>query len=142
MVARQTLTLFVRVQILLPLPHQSIDIDTTNPFRKGADLLYARIRKQSYIADQHKSMGDDMKNDLDASRMKRKVYDIPDFIVSALDESGLWEQYRARPPYQCNDYIGWIIRGKREETRQKRLTQMLDELRNGDAYMGMRYNAN
>ena len=81
-----------------------------------------------------------MHNDIDTSRMKRQIYDIPDFIASALDKSGLWEQYRARPPYQCNDYIGWITRGKREETCQKRLAQMLDELQNGDAYMGMRYN--
>lgn len=79
--------------------------------------------------------------DMDTSRMTRQVYDIPDFVVAALDESGLWERYRARPPYQRNDYIGWITRGKREETRQKRLAQMLDELRSGDAYMGMRYNA-
>lgn len=79
--------------------------------------------------------------DMDTRRMKRKVYDIPDYIASALDESRLWERYRARPPYQRNDYIGWITRGKREETRQKRLDQMLNELRSGDAYMGMRYNA-
>lgn len=77
-------------------------------------------------------------NAMDASRMTRQVCDIPGFIVAALDESGLWERYRARPPYQRNDYIGWIVRGKREQTRQKRLNQMLDELRNGDAYMGMR----
>jgi len=80
-----------------------------------------------------------MKNELDTSRMKRQVYDIPEFIVSALDENGLWERYRAHPPYQCNDYIGWITRGKSAETRQKRLAQMLYELQSGDAYMGMRY---
>jgi len=40
-----------------------------------------------------------------------------------------------------NDYIGWITRAKREDTRQKRLIQMIDELQNGDAYMGMAYNA-
>jgi uncharacterized protein YdeI (YjbR/CyaY-like superfamily) len=82
-----------------------------------------------------------MKNDLDSSRMSRQVYDIPDFVADALNCNNLWERYRARPPYQRNDYIGWITRGKRKETRQKRLTQMLDELRNGDAYMGMPYNA-
>jgi Uncharacterized protein conserved in bacteria len=82
-----------------------------------------------------------MKNELDTSRMTRKVYDIPDFIVAALDQSGLWERYHARPPYQCNDYIGWITRAKREQTRQKRLAQMLGELRAGDAYMGMKYRA-
>jgi len=53
--------------------------------------------------------------------MTRQVYDIPDYVVAALVENDLWEQYRARPPYQQNDYIGWITRGKREETRQKRL---------------------
>ena len=82
-----------------------------------------------------------LKNDLDSSRMSRQVYDIPDFVADALSYNNLWERYRARPPYQRNDYIGWITRGKREETRQKRLAQMLDELRNGDAYMGMPYNA-
>jgi uncharacterized protein YdeI (YjbR/CyaY-like superfamily) len=79
--------------------------------------------------------------DMDTSNMTRALYEIPDYVAAALDESGLWETYRARPPYQRNDYIGWITRGKREETRSKRLTQMLDELRRGDAYMGMRYHA-
>jgi uncharacterized protein YdeI (YjbR/CyaY-like superfamily) len=78
---------------------------------------------------------------MDTSKMTRSVYEIPAFVAAALDESGLWECYRARPPYQRNDYIGWITRGKREETRQKRLGQMLDELRIGNAYMGMVYNA-
>ena len=72
---------------------------------------------------------------------RRKVHEVPDYITSALDENGLWEHYRARPPYQRNDYIGWIISGKREETRQKRLSQMLEELLGGDAYMGMAYNS-
>jgi hypothetical protein len=41
-----------------------------------------------------------MKNKLDTSRMTRQVYDIPGYVVAALDENALWEQYRARPPYQ------------------------------------------
>ncbi|HSG43712.1 MAG TPA: YdeI/OmpD-associated family protein [Anaerolineales bacterium] len=28
------------------------------------------------------------------------------------------DAYNARPPYQRNDYIGWITRAKREETKQ------------------------
>ena len=74
--------------------------------------------------------------------MARNVYDIPDYVAAALDKNELWEHYRARPPYQRNDYIGWITRGKREETRQKRIAQMVDELRSGDVYMGMVYKAN
>ena len=62
---------------------------------------------------------------------------MPDFIHEALNERGLMEAYRSRPPYQQNDYIGWITRAKREETKQKRLDQMLDELEGGKLYMNM-----
>ncbi len=78
---------------------------------------------------------------MDASRLKRSVYPMPDDVKEALADAGLLAAYEQRPPYQQNDYIGWITRGKREETRQKRLEQMLDELRAGDAYMGMAYHA-
>jgi len=52
---------------------------------------------------------------------------------------GLMDAYRARPPYQQNDYIGWITRAKLESTRQKRLAQMLDELEGGTTYMKMKW---
>ena len=64
---------------------------------------------------------------------------MPDFIRRALLDNGLEEAYQSRPPYQRNDYIGWIIRAKREQTRQQRLAQMLEELRGGDRYMKMVY---
>ncbi len=63
------------------------------------------------------------------------------FIQEALDREHLMEAYLARPPYQRNDYIGWITRAKRPETRAKRLAQMLYELAAGDAYMRMPYQA-
>ena len=47
------------------------------------------------------------------------------------------EAYRARPPYQRNDYLGWIARAKRDDTKARRLAQMLDELARGDRYMKM-----
>ncbi|HEY3374722.1 MAG TPA: YdeI/OmpD-associated family protein [Candidatus Aquicultor sp.] len=73
------------------------------------------------------------------SRLKRPVYSAPDFVNQALTERGLMEAYKSRPPYQQNDYIGWIIRAKREETQRKRLSQMLDELKEDDRYMNMVY---
>ena len=73
--------------------------------------------------------------------MTRPLYPMPDFVRQALTERGLMEAYRARPPYQQNDYVRWITRAKLEATRQKRLEQMLDELAAGDNYMGMKYNA-
>jgi uncharacterized protein YdeI (YjbR/CyaY-like superfamily) len=62
---------------------------------------------------------------------------MPDYVEAALVESGLMERYRERPPYQQNDYIGWITRAKRPDTRTKRIQQMLDELRAGNLYMKM-----
>ena len=69
--------------------------------------------------------------------LKRPRHPMPEFIHKALEARGLMDAYNARPPYQRNDYIGWITRAKREETKQKRLNQMLDELEKGDVYMKM-----
>lgn len=71
------------------------------------------------------------------SRMKRERYPMPDFIREALVAKGLSAAYDARPPYQRNDYIGWIARAKLPATQQKRLAQMLEELEQGDVYMKM-----
>ena len=62
---------------------------------------------------------------------------MPEFVREALMANELMGAYDARPDYQRNDYIGWITRAKREETRAKRLQQMLGELRQGDVYMRM-----
>jgi len=64
---------------------------------------------------------------------------MPDFIRDALHARGLMDAYSERPPYQCNDYIGWITRAKQGPTRQKRLDQMLDELEKDGVYMRMKW---
>jgi uncharacterized protein YdeI (YjbR/CyaY-like superfamily) len=73
-------------------------------------------------------------------RPLRKREIMPDFVADALDARGLRAEYKARPPYQRNDYLLWINKVKREDTKQKHLAQMLDELEAGDVYMGMRWN--
>jgi uncharacterized protein YdeI (YjbR/CyaY-like superfamily) len=69
--------------------------------------------------------------------LTRTRHKMPDYVREALNERNLMKAYRARPDYQQNDYIGWITRAKREETKQKRLAQMLDELDGGKLYMNM-----
>jgi len=66
---------------------------------------------------------------------------MPDFVREALDRTGLMDEYRKRPAYQQNDYVGWIVRAKKGETKQKRLAQMLDELEVGGVYMKMKHPA-
>ena len=73
----------------------------------------------------------------DYSKLKRALNMMPGFIRSALAERDLTDAFYARPAYQQNDYIGWILRAKREETVKKRLTQMLEELEKGGVYMNM-----
>lgn len=76
----------------------------------------------------------------DFSNLKRPRYPMPDYVKKALHDRELMGAYKSRPPYQQNDYIGWINRAKRDTTKQKRLYQMLDELEKGDVYMKMNYN--
>lgn len=73
--------------------------------------------------------------------LKRDLNPMPDFVRAALAERRLTAAYEARPAYQRNDYLWWIASPKREETRRKRLAQMLDELARGDVYMKMAWRA-
>jgi uncharacterized protein YdeI (YjbR/CyaY-like superfamily) len=66
---------------------------------------------------------------------------MPEFVKAALETEGLMGAFENRPPYQRNDYLGWISRAKRPDTREKRFRQMLEELRDGDRYMNMAYQA-
>ena len=73
----------------------------------------------------------------DFSNLKRSRHPMPDYVRLALEQRGLMDDYESRPAYQQNDYIGWITRAKRQQTREKRLQQMLDELELGGVYMNM-----
>ncbi len=81
-----------------------------------------------------------MRASTDTSRMSRDIYEMPADVAEAIEERDLAEAYDSRPAYQQNDYIGWITRAKRAETRLKRIEQMLDELERGDVYMNMKWN--
>ena len=69
----------------------------------------------------------------------RPRYRMPKLFLDALKDRRLMKAYQARPAYQQNDYIGWITSAKRDATKEKRLTQLLDELKRGDVYMNMKW---
>jgi hypothetical protein len=75
------------------------------------------------------------------STLTRPRNRMPAGVWTALVEHDLLGAYRARPPYQRNDYLGWIARAKRPETRAKRLGIMLRELKAGSGYMTLPYHA-
>lgn len=68
---------------------------------------------------------------------RRPIQHMPGDVLQELEERGLRSDYDARPFYQRNDYLAWIGRAKRLETRKRRIAQMLDELSQGGIYMGM-----
>ena len=74
-----------------------------------------------------------------AAAARRERHPMPDFVMDALKKSKLLDAYGSRPPFQQNDYVGWITSAKQPATQQRRLEQMLDELRSGDRYMKMPY---
>lgn len=69
--------------------------------------------------------------------LKRSKQPMPDFVSEALLEKELVEAYDARPPYQRNDYLMWINKAAKDETKESRLEKMLAELKQGHGYMGM-----
>jgi len=64
---------------------------------------------------------------------------MPAAVRRVLEDAGVLTAYRERPPYQRNDWLGWIARAKQPETRARRLAEMLDDLRRGGRYMGMQW---
>ncbi|WP_247385555.1 MULTISPECIES: YdeI/OmpD-associated family protein [unclassified Bradyrhizobium] len=62
---------------------------------------------------------------------------MPASLRAELKAADLTAAFRQRPAYQRNDYLHWIARGLRPETRRKRVNQMMDELAKGGVYMGM-----
>lgn len=73
------------------------------------------------------------------SNLKREKQPMPEFVRRALADRGLVEAYDQRPPYQRNDYLLWINSAKRQETKERRLRQMLNELEAGGVYMKMNH---
>ncbi len=75
------------------------------------------------------------------SSLDRDIQPMPEDLLVRLKERGLLDTCHARPAYQQNDYLAWIGRGKRAETREKRIAQMLAELAQGGVYMRMAHPA-
>lgn len=69
--------------------------------------------------------------------MARATNPMPPDVRRRLIAEGVLADYDERPRYQRNDYLGWIGRAKQPATREKRIAQMVDELRSGGVYMKM-----
>lgn len=73
------------------------------------------------------------------AKLNRPLQPLPEDIYTRLQAENVAADYSARPAYQQNDYLMWIASAKRPATREKRIAQMIDELRRGGVYMGMKH---
>ncbi|HTV25513.1 MAG TPA: YdeI/OmpD-associated family protein [Polyangiaceae bacterium] len=76
-----------------------------------------------------------------AKAVRRAKRRLPAAVRRALEGRGLLARYEERPPYQREGFLRWIAQAVREETKAKRLAQMLDELERGGVYMKMKWKA-
>jgi uncharacterized protein YdeI (YjbR/CyaY-like superfamily) len=60
----------------------------------------------------------------------RNIKNTPDYISQALKENPpIWEHFKALSPGYRKDYIRWVTDAKREETREKRLNDLIERLK-------------
>lgn len=69
--------------------------------------------------------------DKKSHNLKIILHQAPPYIKKDILKYKLMRAYHSRPPYQQNDYVGWILRAKKEEIRKKRIKQMLKEISDG-----------
>jgi uncharacterized protein YdeI (YjbR/CyaY-like superfamily) len=67
--------------------------------------------------------------------LRAKAPEMPADVKLELEQRSLRADFDHRPSYQRTDYLNWITRAERNEIRQKRLKQMLDELEKGGVFM-------
>jgi AcrR family transcriptional regulator len=115
-----------------------VDVDRTTRLSKGAarsgDTEAALPAICDFIAGGWIALAETFRRSVNVTRIR---YPMPDDVAKALTAARLRQQYDARPNYQRNDYIGWIDRARTAKTREKRIAQMLDELKRGGVYMKM-----
>jgi uncharacterized protein YdeI (YjbR/CyaY-like superfamily) len=59
------------------------------------------------------------------------LHELPDFIKKAILEKKIHETWESLTPIQRNEYICWVTMAKKEETKQKRLGIMVENLSDG-----------
>lgn len=115
------------------------ELKKLGPHKIGKSCLY--VRKLDYIhlpaLEKIIEKGYRQAKQVDWTRIRRDRQSMPRFVIARLTKEKLMDAFRARPAYQQNDYLSWIKRAKQEQTRIKRLEQMIKELEKGNVYMKM-----
>lgn len=63
-----------------------------------------------------------------ANKSKSKLVKVPKYIADILDKNGLRKKFDELTFFKRKGYVQWIEEAKQEETKEKRIKQMLSEL--------------
>ena len=69
--------------------------------------------------------------------VQRTNQDIPAFIKKAMKSENVWEQFSKLAPSHQKRYTGWIMEAKKDETRERRLSEAIQLLKKGQL-LGMK----
>jgi uncharacterized protein YdeI (YjbR/CyaY-like superfamily) len=62
----------------------------------------------------------------DAAYSSKKMFEMPGDLKSALKQNKkAWENFNNFAPSYKNNYIGWVVSAKRDETREKRISEVV-----------------
>ena len=126
----------------LTLRNQNFDVNLSTKYGKDFPLTDF-FEKNKINMPEHSSTTDTTRfkiilNDSDRELLIQNRCEPLEFID---EKNGVASDYESRPVYQQNDYIGWIERAKRQETKEKRFQEMVDELKAGGVNMKMKHPA-
>ena len=69
---------------------------------------------------------------------KDKTVNLPDWYKKVLQKEKLLEKYESQIYTYRKGYLQWIEGAKQPQTKEKRINQMISEVRGGKIYMGMK----
>ena len=69
--------------------------------------------------------------------VQRTNQDIPAFIKKVMKSENVWEQFTELAPSHQRRYTGWIMEAKKDETRERRLSEAIQLLKKGQL-LGMK----
>lgn len=90
---------------------------------------------QEYLREAMRNIDQGKHVKIDVSKDKTVV--LPLYIKKALQQSKLLDAFEKQIYTYRKGYVHWIEQAKQEETKQRRIAQMLREVKSGKEYMGM-----
>jgi hypothetical protein len=97
---------------------------TLLPSRNGHYLVYNEFIRRVL----QKKLGDSVHIILKKYEGKREIV-IPDYIFQALKDSGILNEFLNQPNYMKREQINFIELGKKEETKNSRLSALVNKIK-------------